>query len=44
MNFALALFVILTSLLFSAAFAQNKPKIVYILVDNWGWGDTRTIW
>ena len=23
----------------SAAFAQDKPNIVYILVDNWGWGD-----
>lgn len=21
------------------AFAQDKPNIVYILVDNWGWGD-----
>ena len=21
------------------AFAQEKPNIVYILVDNWGWGD-----
>ena len=21
------------------AFAQNKPNVVYILVDNWGWGD-----
>jgi len=20
-------------------FAQEKPNIVYILVDNWGWGD-----
>lgn len=20
-------------------FAANKPKVVYILVDNWGWGD-----
>jgi arylsulfatase A-like enzyme len=23
----------------SAALAQDKPNIVYILVDNWGWGD-----
>ena len=23
----------------SFAFAQDKPNIVYILVDNWGWGD-----
>ena len=22
-----------------AAVAQSKPNIVYILVDNWGWGD-----
>ena len=21
------------------AFAQDHPNIVYILVDNWGWGD-----
>ncbi len=21
------------------AFADEKPNIVYILVDNWGWGD-----
>ncbi len=25
----------------SIAFAQDKPNIVYILVDNWGWGDIR---
>ena len=34
----------LTCLLFAQllsplAFAQEKPNIVYILVDNWGWGD-----
>ena len=29
----------LISLAGSAAFAQAKPNIVYILVDNWGWGD-----
>jgi len=23
----------------SFAFAQDKPNIIYILVDNWGWGD-----
>ena len=23
----------------SQAFAQQKPNVVYILVDNWGWGD-----
>ena len=22
-------------------YAQEKPNIVYILVDNWGWGDIR---
>ena len=22
-----------------SAFAKEKPNIVYILVDNWGWGD-----
>jgi arylsulfatase A-like enzyme len=22
-----------------AAFAQDKPNVVFILVDNWGWGD-----
>jgi arylsulfatase A-like enzyme len=25
----------------SAAFADDKPNIVYILVDNWGWADIR---
>ena len=32
---------ILLVLLFAVtiAFAQEKPNIVYILVDNWGWGD-----
>ena len=25
----------------SAALAQNKPNIVHILVDNWGWADIR---
>ena len=23
----------------SLASAQDKPNVVYILVDNWGWGD-----
>ncbi len=23
----------------SVVFAKDKPNIVYILVDNWGWGD-----
>lgn len=27
------------TLLSPAAFGANKPNIVYILVDNWGWGD-----
>jgi len=32
--------IMLTSLLCGQfAFAQKKPNIVYILVDNWGWGD-----
>ena len=26
-------------LYFPAALADVKPNIVYILVDNWGWGD-----
>ena len=26
-------------LLAPAAFAANQPNVVYILVDNWGWGD-----
>jgi len=25
----------------SIALAQDKPNIVYILVDNWGWADIR---
>ncbi len=25
----------------SSTFAAGKPNIVYILVDNWGWGDIR---
>jgi arylsulfatase A-like enzyme len=34
------LFVLLAFLcVTSFAFAQDKPNIVYILVDNWGWGD-----
>ena len=30
---------ILLLLLSGPAVAQDKPNIVYILVDNWGWGD-----
>lgn len=25
----------------TTVFAQDKPNILYILVDNWGWGDIR---
>ena len=31
--------VIFICLFSSQAFAQQKPNVVYILVDNWGWGD-----
>ena len=34
-----AVSILLFCLLGSAASAQDKPNIVYILVDNWGWGD-----
>lgn len=34
-----AVYIILLFLLGSAASAQDKPNVVYILVDNWGWGD-----
>ncbi len=27
------------ALLAPAVFAADKPNVVYILVDNWGWGD-----
>ncbi len=33
--------ILLLCLSSSIAFAQDKPNIVYILVDNWGWGDIR---
>jgi arylsulfatase A-like enzyme len=36
---AKALSLILAQLLTANAIAQNQPNIVYILVDNWGWGD-----
>ena len=29
----------LVTVLCSSAYAAEKPNIVYILVDNWGWGD-----
>ncbi|MCP4404346.1 MAG: hypothetical protein GY801_44480, partial [bacterium] len=32
----LVLFLILSG---SVAFAEDTPNIVYLLVDNWGWGD-----
>lgn len=28
-------------LMVSTTYAQSKPNILYILVDNWGWGDIR---
>jgi hypothetical protein len=31
--------IMLLGLLGSVASAQDKPNVVYILVDNWGWGD-----
>ena len=31
--------ILLFCLLGSAALAADKPNVVYILVDNWGWGD-----
>lgn len=36
MKFGFAVFLFLYSL---GLFAQDKPNIVYLLVDNWGWGD-----
>ena len=40
----LKLLILALSLLFlsSNALAKAKPNIVYILVDNWGWGDIRS--
>lgn len=32
---------ILFCIMSANAFAQDKPNIVYILVDNWGWADIR---
>jgi arylsulfatase A-like enzyme len=32
---------LLASFWSSNALAKSKPNIVYILVDNWGWGDIR---
>ncbi len=38
-NTALTAAFVLIQLLAAVASAQEKPNIVYILVDNWGWGD-----
>ena len=35
----LSLSLILLGVAAPSANAQNKPNVVYILVDNWGWGD-----
>lgn len=35
-KFLIAITIFLTS---GFCFAENKPNIIYILVDNWGWGD-----
>jgi hypothetical protein len=35
----LLLILILLMFLPALAMAKEKPNIVYILVDNWGWGD-----
>ncbi len=40
MRCLLAVFIALITIA-GAAFAQERPNIVYILVDNWGWGDIR---
>ena len=34
-----ALLILFSCLLGSVASAKDKPNVVYILVDNWGWGD-----
>jgi len=34
-----ALFILGIALLAPTAIAADKPNIVYVLVDNWGWGD-----
>ena len=39
MKIVLTLSFVMIQLLAATAFAQEKPNIVYILVDNWGWGD-----
>jgi len=34
-----AFLIIITFLYAHIVFSQEKPNVVYILVDNWGWGD-----
>jgi arylsulfatase A-like enzyme len=38
-SFFLSIALALSGLAASPAEAENKPNIVYVLVDNWGWGD-----
>ncbi len=39
LNLKSSISLLLLCLLGSVATAQDKPNVVYILVDNWGWGD-----
>lgn len=39
MKSILTLALVVGNLLAGVAFAKDKPNVVYILVDNWGWGD-----
>lgn len=39
MKIALTVLFVMIQLLAVPAFAGDKPNIVYVLVDNWGWGD-----
>lgn len=32
-------FILISLIIGQIGFAQEKPNVVYILVDNWGWGD-----
>ncbi len=41
MNLKILLLVLCCQLATPIIYAQEKPNIVYILVDNWGWGDIR---
>jgi arylsulfatase A-like enzyme len=38
-SIALSITLILSAVTASPALAEDKPNIVYVLVDNWGWGD-----